>query len=77
MGSRATLAGVAFALARKLSQAEQERDVAQKEVRTLREAVDDLWGCIRSNEIRYLRPSTRRLALEVHDFMWHEEAADE
>lgn len=62
---------------KRAADAEAERDAAREQVRALREAVDDLWGCIRSIEIPYLQPSTRRLAQEVHDLVWHEEATDD
>lgn len=37
----------------------------------LREAIDDLWGCIGINEVLKLQPKTLLVGREVHDSIWH------
>lgn len=44
---------------------------AMAEVEKLREALDDLWGCIGVNEIKDLQPETVRVASENHTRLNH------
>jgi hypothetical protein len=39
--------------------------------RDLREALDDLWGCIGKAEIANLQPETVRVAQANHERLWH------
>jgi hypothetical protein len=40
-------------------------------VQRMREALDDLWGCIGVAELKDLQPETVRVAHENHTFLWH------
>lgn len=37
----------------------------------LREALDDLWGCIGKAEIDALQPTTVEIAQANHELLWH------
>lgn len=40
-------------------------------IAALREALDDLWGCIDKPEIDYLQPETVEIATANHNLLWH------
>jgi hypothetical protein len=39
--------------------------------KALREALDDLWGCIGTAEIDSLQPETVALSQANHELLWH------
>lgn len=47
-------------------------EVNRPKVEALQEALDDLWGCIGTAEIKHLQPETVALAMANHTALWHE-----
>lgn len=39
--------------------------------RELRDALDDLWGCIAKTELDHLEEKTREVARANHEILWH------
>lgn len=54
-----------------LPSAEKDATVEQ-----LREALDDMWGCIAHAEIQHLQPETVEIAKANHTLLWHSETRD-
>jgi len=52
----------------------QAEPAVTTDVAALREALDDLWGCIGEAEVRHLQPATQATASENHRLLWHDEA---
>lgn len=49
---------------------------AERENRVLREALDDMWGCIEHAELQHLQPDTVEVAIKNHAMLWHQDAQE-